>query len=70
VGYAIGRTLATKLPLEALKMAISSRNTDDLVHYSDKGIQCCSHNYTGLLNANGIAIQMSAKDSQYDDAIT
>jgi putative transposase len=39
VGYAIGRTLAAKLPLEALKMAIGSRNTEDLVHHSDKGIQ-------------------------------
>ena len=33
VGYAIGKTLAAKLPLEALKMAIRSRNTDDLIHH-------------------------------------
>ena len=32
VGYGIGRTLAAKLPLEALKMAIKGRNTDDLIH--------------------------------------
>jgi len=32
VGYALGRTLAAKLPLEALKMAIQGRNTDDLIH--------------------------------------
>ena len=38
VGCAIGRTLAAKLPLEALKMATKSRNTEDLVHHSDKRI--------------------------------
>jgi transposase InsO family protein len=42
VGYALGRTLALKLPLEALKMAIKGRNTDDLTHHSDKGIQYCA----------------------------
>jgi len=41
VCYAIGRTLATKLPLGALKMAIGSRNTDNLIHHSDQGIQYC-----------------------------
>jgi len=32
VGYALGRTLAAKLTLEALKMAIGQRNTDNLIH--------------------------------------
>ena len=38
VGYAIGRTLAAKLLLEAPKMAIRTRNTANLVHHSDEGI--------------------------------
>ena len=38
VGYAIGKTLAPELATQALKMAINSRNTDDLIHHSDKGI--------------------------------
>jgi len=38
VGYALGRTLATKLPLGALRMAIRGRNTCNLIHHSDKGI--------------------------------
>jgi hypothetical protein len=33
VGYAIGRTLGKELALEALKMAIKGRNTDDLIHH-------------------------------------
>ena len=68
VGYAIGRTLAAKLPLEALKMTISGRDTDNLIHHSDQGVQYCSHEYTDLLNANDILISMSAKGSPYDNA--
>lgn len=68
VGYAIGRTLAAELPLEALKMAIGGRNTDDLTHHSDKGIQYCSHDYIDLLNANGILVSMSARGNPYDNA--
>jgi putative transposase len=68
IGYAIGRTLAAKLPLEALKMAIGTRNTDDLVHHSDKGIQYCSYNYINLLKKHEIKISMSAKASPYDNA--
>jgi len=68
VGYAIGRTLAAKLPLEALKMAIRGRNTDDLIHHSDKGIQYCSHEYVNLLKTNEIKISMTAKGSPYDNA--
>jgi len=68
VGYAIGRTLATELPLEALKMAIRGRNTDDLIHHSDKGIQYCSHDYVNLLKAHKIKISMAAKGSPYENA--
>lgn len=66
VGYAIGKTLAAKLPLEALKMAIRSRNTDDLIHHSDKGIQYCSHEYVDLLESHQIKISMTAKASPYE----
>ena len=68
MGYAIGRSLAAKLPLEALKIAIRSRNTDNLIHLSDKGIQYCSHDYINLLNANGILVSMSAKGNPYENA--
>ncbi|GAI11388.1 unnamed protein product [marine sediment metagenome] len=68
VGYAIGRTLAAKLPLEALKMAIRSRNTDNLIHHSDKGIQYCSYDYVNLLKAHEIKISMSATASPYENA--
>jgi transposase InsO family protein len=68
VGYAIGRSLAAKLPLEALKMAIRARNTDDLIHHSDKGIQYRSCEYVKLLESYNIKISMSAKASPYENA--
>jgi putative transposase len=68
VGYAIGRTLAAKLPLEALKMAIRTRNTGNLIHHSDKGIQYCSHEYVNLLKSHNIKISMSKKGCPYDNA--
>lgn len=68
MGCAIGRTLAAKLPIETLKMAIGSRNTNDLVHHSDKGIQYCSYEYVKLLESSGIKISMTAKASQYENA--
>lgn len=68
VGYALGMTLAAELALEALKMAIAERNTDNLIHHSDKGIQYCSYDYINLLKANEIKISMSAKGSPYDNA--
>ena len=37
VGYAIGKTLSPKLAITALKMAIATRNTDNLIHHSDQG---------------------------------
>ena len=49
-------------------MAIRGRNTDDLIHHSDKGIQYCSHEYVNLLKTNEIKISMTAKGSPYDNA--
>ena len=39
VGYAIGKTLSSELAIAALKMAIATRNTDNLIHHSNRCIQ-------------------------------
>ncbi|GAH78260.1 unnamed protein product [marine sediment metagenome] len=36
VGYAIGKTLCPELTITALKMAIATRKTDNLIHHSDQ----------------------------------
>ena len=43
VGYGLGRTLSADLAIAALKDAISKRDTGDLIHHSDQGVQYCSY---------------------------
>ena len=68
VGYALGRTLKPKLTLTALEMVIADRNTDNLIHHSDQGVQYTSADYTNLLKEHGIQISMVAKGNPYDNA--
>jgi len=68
VGYGLGRTLSADLATAALLDAISKRNTKDLIHHSDQGIQYCSYDYVKILKDNGIAISMSGKANPYDNA--
>ena len=68
VGYALGKTLGPKLTITALKMAIATRNTDNLIHHSDQGIQYTCKEYIKILKDNGIKISMSGKGNPYDNA--
>ena len=68
VGYGLGRTLSADLAMAALLDAVSKRNTDDLIHHSDQGIQYCSADYVEVLKEHGIAISMSGKANPYDNA--
>jgi transposase InsO family protein len=68
VGYAIGKTLCPELTITALKMAIATRKTDNLIHHSDQGIQYTCKDYIKILKDNGIQISMSAKGKPYDNA--
>jgi len=68
VGYAIGKTLSSKLAITALNMAIATRKTNNLIHHSDQGIQYTSKDYIKILKDNGIRISMSAKGNPYDNA--
>ena len=52
VGWAVGPTLETVYPLEALKMAyksIDEETAKGLIHHSDRGSQYCSQNYVSIL---------------------
>lgn len=68
VGYALGRILTADLAVAALLDAISKRNTDNLIHHSDQGIQYCSNEYVKILKDHEIAISMSGKANPYDNA--
>lgn len=68
VGYALGRTLSPALTKAALSDAISKRNTKNLIHHSDQGLQYCSTDYVKILKDNHIEISMSDKANPYDNA--
>ena len=68
VGYAIGKTLSPQLAITALNMAIASRDTDNLIHHSDQGIQYTCKDYIKILKDHGIRISMSAQGNPYDNA--
>ena len=69
VGWALDRTLTTRLPLLALQRAIALRQpAPGLVHHSDRGVQFCSEQYTRLLEIHGIVPSMSRPGTPYDNA--
>ena len=69
VGWAMGDTLATSLPLAALDMALQHRQPKTgLVHHSDRGVQYASAAYRQRLAAAGVQPSMSRKGNCYDNA--
>ncbi len=60
IGWDLGRTLATSLPLRALENAIADRRPQPgLVHHSDRGTQYASNDYVQRLEACGAHLSMS-----------
>jgi putative transposase len=60
IGWELGRTLETKLPLAALEAAIASRQPKPgLVHHSDRGTQYASNDYVKRLESSGAHLSMS-----------
>ena len=70
VGWATAPTLATTLPLAALRMAIARRRPPaGLVHHSDRGVQYASEAYRAVLAAHGLTCSMSRRGNCYDNAV-
>jgi transposase InsO family protein len=69
VGWAMGDTLATTLPLAALDRALKQRRpTGGLVHHSDRGVQYASGAYRQRLALAGVIPSMSRRGNCYDNA--
>jgi putative transposase len=69
VGWALDRSLTTRLPLLALERAIALRQpAAGLVHHSDRGVQYASEQYTRLLHNQGMLPSMSRPANPYDNA--
>jgi transposase InsO family protein len=60
IGWKLGRTLHTSLPLAALEMAIAGRHPrPGLIHHSDRGTQYASDQYVQRLERCGAHLSMS-----------
>ena len=69
VGWALERTLATRLPRAALEQAIAQRQPPPgLVHHSDRGVQYASDEYVKLLQQHQMIPSMSRPANPYDNA--
>jgi transposase InsO family protein len=69
VGWALDKTLATRLPVGALHQAITTRQPPPgLVHHSDRGVQYASGEYVQLLQDHHMIPSMSRPANPYDNA--
>lgn len=69
IGWNLGQSLATELPLDALRNAITLRRpAPGLIHHSDRGVQYASAAYVDVLVAHGIVPSMSRPGNPYDNA--
>ena len=70
VGWSLSRSLSVEGSIEALKMALRSRDNKQqrLIHHSDRGIQYCCHAYVELLQKNDILISMTEDNHCYENS--
>lgn len=70
VGYDISNSLELKGCERALNKALyQAKETNGLIHHSDRGIQYCSNVYTQILKRNKIHISMTEENHCYENAI-
>lgn len=69
VGWGIAKRIDHRLTLEALRMALRTRNPRaGLIHHSDQGVQYACTQYVKELKEHEVAISMSTKGNPYDNA--
>jgi putative transposase len=69
VGWALDRTLASRLTVVALERAIAQRRPrPGLVHHSDRGLQYARGDYVAILEKYGMVPSMSRPANPYDNA--
>ncbi len=71
LGWALTTHLRTELALEALEMAIWTRNDDlnGLIHHADRGSQYLAIRYTDTLAAAGAVASVGSAGDSYDNAM-
>ena len=72
VGWALATHMRTELPLEALEMAIWTRQQprlDGLVHHTDRGSQYLAIRYADTLTAAGAVASVGSVGDSFDNAL-
>ena len=70
VGWRASTSLRTDLTLDALEQALHDRrDTSELIHHSDRGVQYLSLRYTDRLAENGVAPSVGSVGDSYDNAL-
>ena len=72
VGWAVGPTLETVYPLEALRMALSTIDDETaamLIHHSNRGSLYCSQTYVQELKRYNISISMTQSGDPLENAV-
>jgi putative transposase len=69
IGWALDRTLAARVAVTALRLAIARRQPPPgVVHHSDRGVQYACSDYVAELKANHMVPSMSRPGNPYDNA--
>jgi putative transposase len=69
VGWALERTLSSRLAIAALEQAIAKRQPrPGLIHHSDRGVQYASGEYVAILDQQQMIPSMSRPANPYDNA--
>ena len=70
IGWALDRTLQSRIALHALHDAVSRRQPPaGVVHHSDRGVQYACSEYIAALHAYGMQPSMSRPGCPYDNAM-
>lgn len=71
MGYAVEDNMEAENMIEALKMALSGRQTTliETIHHSDRGIQYCSKEYVNTATKNNIKLSMTENGDPYENAL-
>jgi putative transposase len=70
VGWRVSSSLRSDLALDALEQALHARrDTDGLVHHSDRGVQYLSIRYTERLAEAGVERSVGSVGDSYDNAL-
>jgi putative transposase len=75
IGWAIGNTLETQYPIQALEMAkkrligVDEDVIENLIHHSDRGVQYASKEYVSLLQKDRIRISMTENGDPKENAM-